>query len=304
MFIFFSRRSGSTWLTELVAAEPGMRFVQDPLLTRNVLPRYAPLLGRERYPYFLRAAPEHEALMLEYFQRLLAGEIHTGTPWRIFARDFQRATNRNVLKVANASGLMDWFEAHFHCRTVYLLRHPIPTVLSQAEYAMEPRTASFLGDAWFAEQVLTSAQRARAEAVLRSGDPLAQRVVDWCCENLIPLTRSDRVRGGSCSTYEELSANPRSRAARAEVAHCELRALEKLSARFRVPSATASAAARSGVKPAHWLRWRSALPPERIQELMALCAEFEIDVYAADSAAPRRFVLDPASFAGLPGIQV
>jgi hypothetical protein len=167
---------------------------------------------------------------------------------------------------------------------------------------MEPRTASFLGDAWFAEQVLTGAQRARAEAVLKSGDALAQRVVDWCCENLIPLTRSD-LSGRLVLTYEELSANP-APVLRRLMDHCELRALEKLSARFRVPSATASAAARSGVKAAHWLRWRSALPPERIQELMALCAEFGIDVYAADSAAPRRFVLDPASFAGLPGGQV
>ena len=62
VFIYFSRRSGSTWLTELVAAEPGMRFVQDPLIARNVLPEYRALLRGQRFPYFLRPIPEHEAL--------------------------------------------------------------------------------------------------------------------------------------------------------------------------------------------------------------------------------------------------
>jgi hypothetical protein len=271
-----------------------MRFVQDPLIARNVLPQYRALLGGRRSAYFLRAEPEREALLREYFARLLAGEIHTGTPWRVFARDFQRATNRNVVKLANASGMMDWFEASFRCRSVYLLRHPIPTVLSQAEYEMPPLTESFLADAWFMDEVLTPAQRARVESVARSGDALAQRVVDWCCENLIPLTRSD-LSGRLVLTYEELSANP-ARALRALVEHCELRALDELRARVRVPSATASAAARAGVGAAHWQRWRTALPEARVRELMALVALFGIDVYGADSAAPRRFVLDPASF--------
>ena len=82
-----------------------------------------------------------------------------------------------------------------------------PAVLSQAEYDMPPRPESFLSDAWFADEVLTPAQRARVESVARGGDALAQRVVDWCLENLIPLTRSD-LSGRLVLTYEELSANP------------------------------------------------------------------------------------------------
>lgn len=292
------RRSGSTWLMELLAAMPGMTFVNEPF--RESVVRAAGLPTPNNGPgpddvKILDVPPGTEAAYRSFLNDPRQTRIRG--PYRIFAPEFDLVATRRVLKEVLANGITG-FIADEGFLVVHLLRHPIPTALSMG------RTRRFLDEAFlrhatFPGRFLTPAQHALAEEIVASGDRLRRGVLEWCLANLEPLAEGrERSDGWVTLTYEELVLRP----------HEVLRAFAPLVRiddptpmleRLDVPSASTHPERLRHLQDTDaWRRitdWRRHIDDADEQAAFEVADAFGIDAYVAGSplAARPYLLLDP-----------
>ena len=88
IFIFYTRRSGSTWLMEIINSQKGIRWIADPLdVNRNVAfsqRHLLPDIPPSNRPRFIHLDDAEKEMLYQYFDKLLKGKIHTGaSQWNI-----------------------------------------------------------------------------------------------------------------------------------------------------------------------------------------------------------------------------
>jgi hypothetical protein len=199
IFLFATPRGGSTWVMELIASQPGLKYYDEPFNVRRDNVRKA---GVFRDWDSLMPEGCDPNRVFRYLADLQANRYRymNPAPLRKHHRFF---TDRIVFKLHELEHLVGEIAGHCNGQILYLLRHPIPTTLSRAVY---PRLDAFLRSRHYRER-LEPAQRAEIERICRSGDKLLQGMVSWCYENLLPLKHAD-TRGWTFITYEELLLNP------------------------------------------------------------------------------------------------
>lgn len=199
IFLFATARGGSTWVMEILASQPGMKYYDEPFNIRrdNV----------QRTGLF----PDWESLMpdtgdpdraIAFLNGLVAGEYpHMNPP--PFRPQHRLMTDRVVFKIHEMEHLIGRIARECHGQVVYLLRHPIPTTLSRA---VLPRLELFLASPYYADVIGDGRRLAEIRRIGRDGTTLQIGAVSWCFENLVPLRRPDFE--GLFVTYEELVLNP------------------------------------------------------------------------------------------------
>lgn len=166
IFVFVTRRSGSTWVTELLSSQPGMKYSAEPLY----LPRWnyhKQKLPRRQYSKFIHLDKSEEKILKSYFSRILNGEIQVSPPWNIFDKDYNFFTNRYVVKICNGLSLINWFEENFDIQIVYLIRHPIPASLSIIKQGWPDTADAFLNNELFRKNYLDREQLEFAQDIKR-----------------------------------------------------------------------------------------------------------------------------------------
>ncbi len=128
--LFGSRRSGTTMMVEVIAANPGLKSVDQPLSVITASPYQL-----KRMPLFASGWPfaptkEEQERLRSYFSDILEGRIHVNEPWRFWRSDFSFRSNRIVLKLTNAHGISEWLTEKFQLQTIVVVRHPISQSLS------------------------------------------------------------------------------------------------------------------------------------------------------------------------------
>ena len=127
IFIFSAPRTGSTFLMEVLGAQPGMKTINEPFSMNY--PHARRELGVDNWPDAVML-PNRREVYARYVDRLQRAQIKDfKTPfWTPNGRYY---TTRNTLKILHAGeDMIPWFEERFHCLILLLIRHPIPTVLS------------------------------------------------------------------------------------------------------------------------------------------------------------------------------
>lgn len=199
IFLFATARSGSTWLKEIIATQPGIKFIDEPLNMGRFQSTSGPLPPSWE---FLLPHPGREEVLERYFEDLIHNRIGVAGP-SPFNRFHRVLSRRLIFKIQRCMDLMNWFEERFGGRIVYLVRHPIPVSLSHRCN----RGALFLANDLFCARHLTEEQRVFGRKVLKQGSPLEQKVLGWCLQNLSPLKFLDRSRW-LCLHYEDLVLEP------------------------------------------------------------------------------------------------
>ena len=123
--VYGSRRSGSSLLMEVICANPGIVFIDQPF---GVYTASSSSLNRlPIFPYGQIAFPDpdEEALLHDYVAGLLGGQIRTNYPWKFWQREFHFRNDRICLKITDAKAMIDWLANEFRLETVVLTRHPI-----------------------------------------------------------------------------------------------------------------------------------------------------------------------------------
>ncbi|MDX1419151.1 MAG: hypothetical protein R3181_04225 [Rubricoccaceae bacterium] len=185
--LFSTRRSGSTWLMEVIAVNRGVRYSDQPFSLHHPSPGHARRLPIPARSQFTSLEGEDEARVRAFVAAVLDGSLSVNAPWELWHPAYHWRTDRVVLKIVDAKPLIDWLDQTFALHIVYSTRHPLPASLSVIRNGWALTAQAYLQDPRFVEAWLTERDVAYAWDVLRGGTPLEQHVLNWTLENLVPL---------------------------------------------------------------------------------------------------------------------
>jgi hypothetical protein len=199
IFIFATPRSGSTFLIELLQAQPGMKIYSE-----IISPQIAPVrdaLGISTWEE-LTTLPDRKAVFRRHFTRLRENRLPAlNRP--LYWRDARFLTRRIAYHgVWGGYDLLPWFEDELRGLIIVLLRHPIPTV--QSHYVF-PRLEHYLKQPDYRAR-FTPAEIALAERIIGEGTDFERGILDWCLQ-VAPMIRNPRPSWATI-TYEDLTMLP------------------------------------------------------------------------------------------------
>lgn len=185
--LYSSRRSGSTLLMQTIGANRGVMFSDQPFGLYSI--SSANINRLPVFAYSQIACPDEDeaAIVRNYFQGLISGQIRANNPWKVWSRDFHFFNDRICLKITDAKAIIDWIDQQFDVQTVVLTRHPIAQVVSVASNRWLTTGKGLLKNAGFVEEWLTDELEAMCWDLYSRGTELEGRIVDWALENLVPL---------------------------------------------------------------------------------------------------------------------
>ncbi len=281
-----SPRSGSTWLMEIIATQPGMKYINEPD-HKDLLKRYGALRIPPRWCW-LSLAPHERQDLAQY----LLDDRRSGLfgPVNPFTAEQSWRTNRRVLKLIRMTALVEWLDS-LGFNTVYMLRHPIPQARSCMTRHHLVRLDEFLADTVFL-QCLNTDIVSYVRRVAAHGDPMLQFVTQWCLENIVALDSPLAGRRFAITTHERLIIDPVAETERlARVLSLGRRDL--LLRRVSKPSKTtdtSSTATRDSIRSGESSRlleaWRRDLSPKEESRLFDPLHVFGIDLYACGEILP------------------
>ena len=286
IFIFSTRRSGSPLLMRMCHSQPGVDYIDEPLNLWRLHPHFQ-RLPHPRSGYFISLSNAGEEKLYAYLKDLLSGKVrfrHRGNlldPGRTFL------VSRFVVKNINATPLIDWFAEKFDSDIVYLLRHPGAVAESLVRRGWKSAAWAYLEDEVYCAN-LTAEQRELARKALKKGSLFQQCVLEWCLDNLYPLSVWSE-RPWLTLSYEELVMRP------LEVSWmlCERLRLpepERMRKALQLPSRTTSVDSKKVVRaegPGALVgRWLEQVDQREIEGMQELLNAFGIKIYRADSPYP------------------
>jgi len=200
IFLFATARGGSTWMMEILASQPGIKFFDEPV---NIRRPNVQRTGVFREWLDLMPDGRRGEDILQFFLDLQKNRYGFLNP-APFRRNYRPITNRNVFKLHALEHMINELKDRCHGQVVFLLRHPIPTTLSRYEF---PRLDRFLLSCYHRSEYLDDHQVNEAWNLYCKGSKLQRGILSWCFENFIPLRHSDQ-KDWLVLTYEELLLNP------------------------------------------------------------------------------------------------
>lgn len=205
VFLAGSGRSGTTWITDVLCALPGVQQIFEPLFP-PWNERVRQLTGWDKSdPYirsiYLRPAeeyPEWENL----WRRILTGGF------RNYWTDYARTSwfpNRFLVKEVRANLMLGWLYRKFQPRIVYIMRHPCAVVYSRLA-APQPWHAD-VRDILRQEKLVEDYLKPWAVEIERETDPLGAHAVWWAVENRVALQQLQGIPH-ALLFYEDLVLHP------------------------------------------------------------------------------------------------
>lgn len=281
-----SPRSGSTWLMEIIATQPGMKYINEPD-HKDLLTRYHSLRIPPRWCWLSLAPNERQDLASYLLEDSRSGLFGPVNP---LAASHSWRTDRRVLKLIRMTALVEWLDS-LGFATVYMLRHPIPQARSCVTRGHRIRLGEFLADTDFLQRLDTGAV-SYVRRIASEGDPMLQFVTQWCLENLIAIDSPLAGNRFGVTTHELLLTDPEAELQR--LAHVlSLERVDFLLGRVSQPSRTtdtSSAVTRENIRKgqaSHLLdAWREDISSEEERRLLEPLHVFGIKIYKHGEVLP------------------
>lgn len=201
-----SGRSGTTWITDVLCALPGVQQIFEPLFPLwNE--RVRQITGWDKRDPYLRSIylrPEEEDPDWEdLWRRILSGGF------RNYWTDYERTSwfpHRFLVKEVRANLMLGWLYRKFQPRIVYLLRHPCAVVYSRLA-APQPWHAE-VRDILKQENLVEDYLKPWVAEIERETDLLGAHAVWWAVENRVALNQLQGIPH-ALLFYEDLVMRPR-----------------------------------------------------------------------------------------------
>lgn len=288
IMIFATRRGGSSIISRSIYSQPGVDYIDLPLNLVEYNP-YKNKIPRPRMKNrFISLDENEEKMLFDYFNNLLKGKYILKNQWNVLDPYFSSHVERFVVKELLAKALIDWFTEKFDVKIIYLIRHPIPTALSSIKFGFSNISEAFLKNDQFKQQFLNSNVERKCYEILDNGSILEKQVLDWCLDNLCPLTLYKK-RPWLTITYEEMMMRKK------EISNlicscCDLSDPNEMYKSMLIPAGVTTKKSREyiSIKNPEILikRWKKQITKkdsEKIEEIFNL---FNIDIYNAYNAYP------------------
>jgi hypothetical protein len=284
-----SRRSGTTWLGEVVNYRNDRRTLFEPFH-----PLHSSWARRGRLEWAHYSEPEFaDDALYEMCTRLWSG--HVRDAW-VDKHNTKRVARRRLVKCVECTNLLPWIARRFpQVRMTYLVRHPFAVAESQMSMTFQDdgltdldvlRHRTRLLDGVYL--TLRDSTRARA-LVEQSSDRFENHVIRWCLENRVPLSMLDG-REAHLLFYEDLVLHTRAELARLG-RHLGMQfdstALEASRKPSRTDFRNRAQLVHEGVDPIDFLgAWQENLTPDDVARGLAVLEAFELDHVYSDEVLP------------------
>lgn len=293
IFIFSSRRSGSTLLMQMIGANRGVMFSDQPFGLYSIGEANINRLPVFAYSQVCCPDEDEEAILRYYLTRLLSGEIRVNNPWKFWSREFHFSNDRLCLKITDAKASIDWIDQQCDAHIIVLTRHPLAQAVSVANNGWLTTGKGLLKNQGFVQQFLSAEQESMCWDVYRSGSELESRVVDWALENLVPLSLLPERPSWLFVGYEDLVQNSQSVIAQL-AAQIGLTDTEAMTRQFNRPSRSTrfanSAIRKQMIRERNQQllidSWKNKIDPSELAKCFRILDRFGIDLYRPDSSIP------------------
>jgi hypothetical protein len=286
--LFASRRGGSSWIMEVISANPEFRYIAQPFVAYDQGGRWDHGTVNYDYARFIDPAEAELEGIGEFIDGILSGRHVLRAPWQVWDGDFWRRKSRTVMKILQAKALMPWFEQRFGLKVVYLLRHPLAQASSVMKAGWPPMHRTFLEHPGFREKYLDPAQQEFCARVSADGSLLDHHVLTWCLDNLLPLRALKSPTSWTVVSYEDCVLKPEA-TLRYLSESLDLPSIERMQAQMAVVSRTAKFSNDSNAEvlgEAQLAKWQKSVSPAEIVSAFDILKALDIDAYSDDSLVP------------------
>lgn len=287
LYIFSTGRSGSTWLMELLSYDSKTRFVNEPFgikfIQNSILNEKSQLKDHFRKVRFY-SMPEKEIT-----RKYITDPKHTKIcgPYNIFKGNYHFITHKRLFKILHLNPVLnELFEIIDPNPNVFLIRHPVPNILSiMKSYPLD--IESFLKSKAILS-LLNSSQSEMIKSIIRRGTIYEKWAIQWSLDQLVPF---QLVKNGKLNTisYEQLVVEPNPVLDYLEK-HFNLNNVDKIRSHLKDPSASTSYNKINFIKSASnrekISKWRQKVNQSIIEDIFSIIENFEIDYYSKHSDMP------------------
>ncbi|MEM6785630.1 MAG: hypothetical protein AAF624_18065 [Bacteroidota bacterium] len=273
---------------DVLSANRGLRYIDQPFGLYSASSNHLAHLPIVDQGQFIHLDREEEPRVERFLSALFSGDLVVNAPWEFWKSRFQRTTDRVLLKIVDAKGLIDWIDERFDVQTVYLTRHPIPTSLSIIRNGWDLTAHSYLRCKAFSNKWLGDGRREEVWGILESGTELEKYVLNWGLENLKPLALCGSRPDWLHLHYEDVLRSP-DETLEALASRLDLGDLESMRQVIRQPSrstAKLSSNYTSAAPLAQITKWQSVVSTQDVRSAQAVLDLLGIQCYTADSAFP------------------
>jgi hypothetical protein len=293
--LYASRRSGSTLLMQMISANRGVMFSDQPMGLYSISTANVNRLVVFAYSQIACPDDDEAAILRNYFQGLLDGRIRANNPWKFWSRDFHFFNNRICLKITDAKAMIDWFDQQFDLHTVVLTRHPVAQALSVASNRWLTTGKGLLKNTGFVEQWLTTDLESLCWDLYRHGTELEGRIVDWALENVVPLKLLPGRPNWLFVSYEDLIVHTRV-VVDYLAGQLQLDDRQAMLKQIAQPSRSVKQTSNAELQRSSQERnqerlidgWRAKIGTDELRACFRILERFGIDLYHPDTSLPDR----------------
>ena len=281
-------RSGSTLLMEMIAEQPFVLPVREPLNLRRKyiedtlgLHKWEEIYSFDNYQHIVKYLQSFR------FNLTVDSRFKREKP---FSHTWHPVTSRLAYKILHGlEHKADELFKDLNAKTVILIRHPIPVSLSREEL---PRYNAFLQSD--VSEFFSKEQLKFASQSLKSGTQFEKSIISWCFQNKLLLQKSER---NLLITYEELVMN-REPVIQKLAEYLNLPKPDKMLLRSLKPSGSTDKSSQTNKEllqevqkgSASFLqlinKWKGKVDMEMVQNAQNILNLFDIDIYTAEEIMP------------------
>lgn len=293
ILLFSTPRSGSTWLMEMIAGQPRVKTVREPLNVRFKhickmleLSSWEELYQEENFPRIVNYLKSFSNnLSIDY--RFKREKPFTDT-WHPF-------TTRLIYKILHGlEGRVEDLTEELSANAIILIRHPIPVSLSRE---VLPRLEAYQNTDY--RKFFTNDELVIAQDVTRNGSNFEKAILSWCFQNKVLLEQS---KAALVVSYEELVMNRECVITKISN-HLKLPDPQKMIRRSMKASGSSAKSTKSRIKllkdvqkgqTSHQKlieKWKAKTTPKMIEEAQSILDAFDITAYLANEFMPSKGIL-------------
>lgn len=281
IFIFVSRRSGGTWLSEIIARQEGIRQISEPFGLNHLPYPLVQEMPIQEHNQLIYLDSEDLETMREYFKTILDGNLILNSEWNVFSNKFNLTANRLVIKIPNALAMLPWFIDIYNAKFIYHIRHPIGQAISCIKNKYKNTSLVYLHNDWFRENNLSKEMIQTGERIMEKGSRLEKHVLNWALENLVPLQMD--LKGNErvlLTSYENLVINL-SESLQNIHSFCDVDFSKKID-KYKKPSRTTLSDGEERIKKAENVayHWKNKIAKKDEIRCMDILRCFNIQIYA------------------------
>lgn len=289
IFLFSTRRSGSTLLRDMIYTQRGYNYIDQPFDLHQFNPHKKLLPELPSSQVVFEQEQDYEKIK-HYLDQLLTRKAVYRSQWDIFSDYYNWQWEAYVVKILNAKVNIDWFKESFDAKIIYSVRHPVATSFSIMNRNWGFTTSAYLNNETFVKKYLSEAMLELSYEVEEHGELLDRHVLNWCLENLEPL-RLWKERDWLTISYERMVLDPAHTAKRI-CESCNLPDYETMMAVTDKPSRTTLKGSRADIKAngseSRMASWMKKIDSETSRRLTRILDTFKIDLYTMDDPFPQK----------------